>query len=325
MPHGLAGDKFCKLAAKDCLNNMYSASDIHSGDWIDRRMPAGIRPYLRLARLDRPIGTWLLLLPCWWSIALAALPGDGPRLWLLLLFGLGALVMRGAGCTINDMADRDIDGKVARTATRPLASGALSMRQAWMFLALQLLIGLVVLLCLSRAAIWLGIASLSLVVIYPFMKRIIWWPQVVLGLAFNWGALMGWAAVRHEVGWVSLPLYAAGICWTLVYDTIYAHQDKLDDLQVGVKSTALHFGAATKKWLTGFAIAQVLLTAIAFNAANLAWPAYPVLLAVAGHLAWQIISVDLNQPKDCLVKFKSNRNLGLLLFVGIVLGRLLAV
>jgi 4-hydroxybenzoate polyprenyltransferase len=303
---------------------MYSASDIHSGDWIDRWFPAELRPYLRLARLDRPIGTWLVLLPCWWSIALAAEPGGWPSLWLLILFAIGALVMRGAGCTINDMADRDIDGKVARTALRPLASGALSMRQAWQFLALQLFIGLLVLLCLSWTAIWLGVCSLSLVVIYPFMKRITWWPQVVLGLAFNWGAWMGWAAVRHEVGSPSLPLYLAGICWTMVYDTIYAHQDKADDLLVGVKSTALRFGAETKKWLSGFAIAQVLLTTIAFQSAHLAWPAYLVLVIVAGHLAWQIIAVDISNPKDCLAKFKSNRNLGLLLFAGIILGRLLA-
>jgi 4-hydroxybenzoate polyprenyltransferase len=302
---------------------MYSASDIHHGDWIDRWFPAGLRPYLRLARFDRPIGTWLLLLPCWWSTALATAPGAWPSWWLLILFGIGALVMRGAGCTINDMADRDIDGKVARTALRPLASGALSMRQAWQFLALQLFIGLVVLLCLSWTAIWLGVASLSVVVIYPFMKRITWWPQVVLGLAFNWGAWMGWAAVRHEVGAPSLPLYLAGICWTMVYDTIYAHQDKADDLLVGVKSTALRFGAETKKWLTGFAIAQVLLTAIAFKAADIGWPAYFFLIVIAGHLTWQIIAADLNNPKDCLAKFKSNRNLGLLLLVGIIFGRLL--
>lgn len=306
------------------LKVMYSASDIHQGDWVDRWFPANLRPYLRLARLDRPIGTWLLLLPCWWSIALATMPGHWPSLWLLVIFAIGAIVMRGAGCTINDMADRDIDGKVARTAVRPLASGALSLRQAWQFLGLQLLIGLVVLLSLPGTAIWLGLASLSLVVIYPFMKRITWWPQVVLGLAFNWGAWMGWAAVRHEVGSPSLPLYIAGICWTLVYDTIYAHQDKQDDLQVGVKSTALRFGGDTKTWLTGFAIAQILLTAIAFNAASLAWPAYLLLLPAAGHLAWQISSVDLDDPKDCLAKFKSNRNLGLLLFVGIMLGKLLA-
>ncbi len=301
---------------------MYSASDILTGDWVDRYVPVRFRPFLRLARIDRPIGTWLLLLPCWWSIALAAAPGHWPNLWLILLFAIGALVMRGAGCTVNDMADRDIDRKVARTATRPLASGALSMPEAVFFLGLQLLIGLIVLLCLSRTAIWLGIASLSLVVLYPFMKRVTWWPQVVLGLAFNWGALLGWAAVRDEVGLATLPLYIAGICWTLVYDTIYAHQDKEDDLLVGVKSTALRFGAATKAWLSGFAVAMVLLTAIAFNAAHLAWPAYLGLLIVAGHLAWQLLDVDLDQPNDCRAKFNSNRYLGLILLVGIILGRL---
>ncbi len=303
---------------------MYSASDIHTGDWIDRYVPDGWRPYLRLARVDRPIGTWLLLLPCWWSIALAAQPGQGPNLWLALLFAIGAFVMRGAGCTINDMADRDIDIKVARTAMRPLASGALSLTQAVIFLGLQLLIGLIILLCLSKTAIWLGIASLSLVVLYPFMKRITWWPQVVLGLAFNWGALLGWAAQRDQVGLPTIPLYLAGICWTMVYDTIYAHQDKEDDQLVGVKSTALRFGADTKKWLTGFAVAMLLLLAIAFNAANLAWPAYLGLIAVAIHLAWQLLAVDLDQPKDCLAKFRSNRYLGLLLLIGIIAGRWVA-
>ncbi|MET1027767.1 MAG: 4-hydroxybenzoate octaprenyltransferase [Dongiaceae bacterium] len=303
---------------------MYSASDIHTGDWIDRYVPDGWRPYLRLARVDRPIGTWLLLLPCWWSIALAAQPGHGPNLWLALLFAIGALAMRGAGCTLNDMADRDIDGRVARTAMRPLASGALSMTQAVIFLGLLLGIGLIVLLCLSRTAIWLGIASLSLVVVYPFMNRITWWPQVVLGLAFNWGALMGWAAQRDQLALPTIPLYLAGICWTMVYDTIYAHQDKEDDQLVGVKSTALRFGAETKKWLSGFAVAMVLLLAIAFNAANLAWPAYLGLIAVAIHLAWQLLAVDLDQPKDCLAKFRSNRYLGLLLLIGIVAGRWVA-
>ncbi|MDY0882466.1 4-hydroxybenzoate octaprenyltransferase [Dongia soli] len=300
---------------------MYSASDIHSGDWIDRYMPAGWRPYMRLARLDRPIGTWLLLLPCFWSIAMAARPGEGPDLRLFILFAIGALVMRGAGCTINDMADRDIDIKVARTATRPLASGVLTMTQAVLFLGLQLLIGLFVLLSLTETAIWLGIASLSLVAAYPFMKRITWWPQVVLGMAFNWGALLGWAAVRDEFGIETIPLYLAGICWTLVYDTIYAHQDKADDALVGVKSTALRFGKDTKAWLTGFAIAMVLLIAIAFESAQLAWPAYLGLILVAAHLIWQLKDVDLDKPKDCLAKFKSNRNLGLLLLLGIILAR----
>jgi 4-hydroxybenzoate polyprenyltransferase len=195
------------------------------------------------------------------------------------------------------------------------------MTQAVVFLGLQLLIGLVVLLSLTKTAIWLGIASLSLVVIYPFMKRITWWPQVVLGLAFNWGALLGWAAVRDEFGSPTIPLYLAGICWTLVYDTIYAHQDKADDLLVGVKSTALRFGDDTKTWLSGFAIAMVLLIAIAFKAAQLGWPAYLGLLVVAGHLVWQLKNADLDKPKDCLAKFKSNRDLGLLLLLGIILGR----
>src|SRR5215469_2688041 len=304
------------------VNPTSSFTDIRRGDWVDRLVPAALRPYFRLARLDRPIGTWLLLFPCWWSIALAAPSGGGPNIRLLVLFAIGALVMRGAGCTINDMADRDFDRRVTRTASRPMASGAVSMRGALVFLALQLLIGLVILLQLSPLAIALGVASLALVVTYPFMKRVTYWPQAFLGLTFNWGALMGYAAAKDRLDSAPLLLYAAGIAWTLVYDTIYAHQDKEDDALIGVRSTALKFGAATRRWLVPFAVATTLLLAAMIPAAGLGLFAWLALIGVAGHLAWQIATVDFDNPADCLAKFRSNRWLGWILLIGIVLGRL---
>ena len=303
-------------------NPSSSFTDIRRGDWVDRLVPAALRPYCRLARLDRPIGTWLLLFPCWWSIALAAPAGGGPSLRLLILFAIGALVMRGAGCTINDMADREFDRKVTRTAGRPIASGAISMPRAFAFLALQLAIGLVILLQLSPLAIALGVASLALIVTYPFMKRVTYWPQAFLGLTFNWGALMGYAAAKDRLDSAPLLLYAAGIAWTLVYDTIYAHQDKEDDALIGVRSTALKFGAATRRWLVPFAVATTLLLAAVIAAAGLGLFAWLALIAVAGHLAWQIATVDFDNPADCLAKFRSNRWLGWILLIGIILGRL---
>jgi 4-hydroxybenzoate polyprenyltransferase len=302
-----------------------SASDIPAGGWIDRRVPAGLRPYCRLARLDRPIGTWLLLLPCWWSLALAAnyqaRPGH-PDLGLLALFAIGAVAMRGAGCTFNDIVDRDIDAKVARTAGRPLPSGAVTLAAAVAFLTLQALIGLAVLVQLNRFAIAVGAASLLVVAVYPFMKRITYWPQAVLGLAFNWGALLGWAAVTGSLALPAVVLYAAGVAWTLAYDTIYAHQDKDDDLLVGVKSTALRFGAATPVWLAAFFAVAIVLIGVAGWLAGLAWPFYAALALAAGHAAWQTRSLDIDDPQDCLVKFRSNRDFGLIVFAGIVLGGL---
>ncbi|HWA48172.1 MAG TPA: 4-hydroxybenzoate octaprenyltransferase, partial [Dongiaceae bacterium] len=234
----------------------------------------------------------------------------------------GALVMRGAGCTVNDMVDRDIDAKVARTATRPLASGHLSMAQAWRFLGLQLGLGLIILLQLSWTAIWLGVASLILVAIYPFMKRITWWPQAFLGLTFNWGALMGWAATRDEVAWPAILLYAAGFFWTLSYDTIYAHQDKEDDALIGVKSTALRLGKGTKAWLIRFDLAMLVLLVGSFAMAGIGWPAYLGIVAIAFHLRWQASDVDLDHPEDCRAKFYSNRWVGWILLAAIVAGRL---
>lgn len=294
--------------------------DIPLDTWIDRWVPAPVRPYLRLMRLDRPIGTWLLLFPCWWSIALAA--PTWPDLWLMALFAVGAVVMRGAGCTVNDIADHEFDAKVARTAARPIPSGAVSLKQAALFLGLQLAIGLAILVQLNGFAIWVGVASLALVFPYPLMKRITYWPQAWLGLTFNWGALLGWAAVRGELDWPPILMYAAGVVWTLGYDTIYAHQDKDDDILIGVKSTALRLGDATPRWLVGFYGATLVLLAVAGWAADLSWPFYPLLLVAGGQLYWQIFSGNINDSGDCLTKFKSNRYFGWIFLLAIIAGKM---
>lgn len=301
---------------------MSAASDIQAGDWIDRYIPAGIRPYLRLARLDRPIGTWLLLFPGWWSLCLAMPRGIGPDVYYLALFAVGAVVMRGAGCTVNDIVDRDFDAKVARTANRPLASGALSLRQAYLFLALQLAIGFIILLQFQPFAIALGVASLILVAAYPFMKRITWWPQAFLGLTFNWGALLGWAAIWGTLSAAPLWLYVGGIFWTLFYDTIYAHQDKEDDVLIGVKSSALRLGENTKPWLLCFAVVTTICFGLSLASAGSATAAYIALAAVFGHMMWQLYDVDIDDAKDCLAKFRSNRFIGWILLFGILIDRM---
>jgi 4-hydroxybenzoate polyprenyltransferase len=297
-----------------------AACDIPVDDWIDRWAPATVRPYLRLARIDRPIGTWLLLLPCWWSVALAS--PSWPSLLLLVLFTIGAVVMRGAGCTLNDIADRDFDGRVERTANRPIPSGDVTVRQALAFLVLLSLIGFLVLLQFNAFAVGVGVASLLLVTVYPFTKRVTHWPQAVLGLTFNWGALLGWAAVKGDLDLPAVVLYGAGIFWTLGYDTIYAHQDKEDDALLGVKSTALLLGGATRPWLIGFYGMTATLMAVAGYVAGLGWPFYVFLLLATMHLCWQTARVNIDDPKDCLAKFKSNREFGFLIFIGIIAGRL---
>jgi 4-hydroxybenzoate polyprenyltransferase len=294
-------------------------TDIRIGDWADRYAPPALLPYIRLARLDRPIGTWLLLFPGWWGIALAAgePTGGWPDPRLLALFAVGALAMRGAGCTLNDIIDRDIDARVARTRTRPLASGALTLRQALLFLALELAIGAAVLFSLDRLAQLLGIAVLALVATYPFMKRITYWPQFFLGLNFNWGALLGWAAVAGNLRWPALLLYLGGIAWTLGYDTIYAHQDKEDDALIGVKSSALALGDRTRPGLFLFYGAATALWGGAGAAAGLGWPFWAGLGAAALQLAWQAARVDTDDPADCLATFRSNRLVGWILLIGI--------
>lgn len=296
------------------------AGDMPADHWIDRRLPTRWRPYGKLARLDRPIGTWLLLFPGWWAMALAAEPL--PPIWPMILFALGALVMRGAGCTVNDIADRDIDARVARTRTRPLPSGAITLPQAFLFLALQLAIGLAVLIQFNGFTIALAVAALPLVAVYPFMKRLTWWPQAFLGLTFNWGALVGWSAITGGLAPAALLLYGAGIFWTLGYDTIYAHQDKEDDALVGVKSSARRLGRATVPWLGAFYASALVLIGLAGWQAGLGPWFGLALLPAAAQLLWQILTVDIDDAHSCLVRFKSNRWFGWLLLAAIILGKL---
>jgi 4-hydroxybenzoate polyprenyltransferase len=296
-----------------------------TGNWVDTRAPSWSRPYLRLSRLDRPIGSWLLLMPCWWSAALAAgVSGHIRSLPLtIVLFFIGAFVMRGAGCTWNDITDRDLDAKVERTRSRPIPAGQVSVTQALIFLVAQALIGLAVLLQFNRFAIFTGIASLLIVAVYPFMKRITWWPQVVLGLAFSWGALMGFAAEFARIDLVAVVLYAGSIAWVIGYDTIYAHQDAEDDALIGIKSTALLFGEKTKPALAAFYGLAVVLIAVALWLAAVRWPAWIGLAAFATHLAWQIRRLQIGNSALCLKLFKSNRDAGLLLFAGLLVDAVL--
>jgi 4-hydroxybenzoate polyprenyltransferase len=291
-----------------------------TGNWVDTRAPSWSRPYLRLSRLDRPIGSWLLLMPCGWSAALAAgISGDIGQLPLvLILFFIGAFVMRGAGCTWNDITDRDLDARVERTRSRPIPAGQVSVKQAAVFLVAQALIGLLVLLQFNRFAVMTGIASLIIVAVYPFMKRITWWPQIVLGLAFSWGALMGFAVLLGRIDATALVLYGGSIAWVIAYDTIYAHQDAEDDALIGVKSTARLFGARTHLALVIFYGLAVVLIGAALALAGARWPAWIGLAAFAAHLVWQIRRLEISDPALCLRIFKSNRDAGLLLFAGLL-------
>ena len=291
-----------------------------TGNWVDTVAPPWSRPYLRLARLDRPIGSWLLLMPCWWSAALAAgIVHDLSHLPVTLaLFLVGAFAMRGAGCTWNDITDRDLDAKVERTRSRPIPAGQVSVKQALAFLILQALVGLAVLLQFNRFAVATGIASLLVVAIYPFMKRITYWPQVVLGLAFSWGALMGFAVTFASIDATALVLYAGSIAWVIGYDTIYAHQDVEDDALIGVKSTARLFGVRTHAALTLFYGLAVLLIGAALMLAGVRYPAWIGLAAFTAHLAVQIGRLRIGDPALCLKLFKSNRDAGLMLFAGLV-------
>src|SRR6202140_1339119 len=289
-------------------------------NWVPPRPPPWSRPSLRLSRLDRPIGSWLLLMPCWWSAALAAgVVGSIGRLPLILtLFFIGAFVMRGAGCTWNDITDRDLDALVERTRSRPIPAGQVSVPQAAAFLVAQSLIGLAVLLQFNRFAVATGIASLVIVAVYPFMKRITWWPQIVLGLAFSWGALMGFAVMQQRIDATALLLYAGSIAWVIGYDTIYAHQDAEDDALIGIKSTALLFGARTRPALTAFYGLAVVLIGAALALAGARLSAWIGLAAFAAHLIRQIRRLDIGDPALCLRIFKSNRDAGLFLFAGLL-------
>jgi 4-hydroxybenzoate polyprenyltransferase len=310
-------------------------ADADARNWVDRFAPEPWRPYLRLMRADRPIGTWLLLLPCWQGVALAILAnGWRPHdLWLFIAFAIGAFVMRGAGCCLNDIADRNFDAQVARTRSRPIPSGQITVRQAVVFMFALCAVGLAVLLSLNGAAIIWGFAAVLPAAIYPFMKRFTYWPQFFLGIAFNWGALIGWVAHTGEIGWPALALYLGGIAWTLGYDTIYAHQDKEDDALIGVKSTALLLGGRTIRWLWGFYGAALVLAMVAAGlaVADPLWAQQVPRLALAiglwaygWHLYKQIQKVQLDDPDTCLAVFKSNREAGLLLVAALMLPSLLA-
>lgn len=289
-------------------------------NWVDGLAPTITRPYLRLARLDRPIGSWLLLMPCWWSSGLAGMQaGQLPSLWHIVLFFIGAFAMRGAGCTWNDLVDRDLDTKVERTRSRPIPSKQVTVLQAALFMLAQALIGLLVLLQFNRYTVLTGFASLLVVAIYPFMKRITYWPQIVLGLAFSYGALMGWPAAFGRLDWPALVLYAGSICWVIAYDTIYAHQDREDDLMIGIKSTALLFGENTRPMLAGFYAGAVVLIGAAGLMAGGGAIFLIGLLGFAAHLGWQVIRLDINDSAHCLMLFKSNRDAGLILFGAMLL------
>lgn len=300
-----------------------TVADALPGNWVDRYAPAALRPYLRLSRADRPVGTWLLLIPCLWAIALAAAADPyGPQpvdLWLVISCTIGAFLMRGAGCTWNDLTDRHIDASVARTRSRPLPSGQVTPRQALAWAIVQSLLAAGILFTYNLTAIALGVASLALVAIYPFAKRFTWWPQVFLGLAFNWGALLLWAAHTGHISAAPVLLYAAGIAWTLFYDTIYAHQDRADDELIGVKSTARLFGDDTRPWLRGFLMLSVTLMGGAVLVALLP-TGNPLQLAIAlggvwafgWHLAWQLARLNTSDPANLLRLFRSNRDAGLL-------------
>ncbi len=290
-------------------------TDINATHPIWRLLPVATHPYLSLMRLDRPIGTWLLLLPAWWSLAIS---GANPLLYLL--FALGALIMRGAGCVINDLWDRDFDRAVERTKLRPLASGAVTPKQAIVFLAGLLVGGLLILLQLPVTAILLGFGAMIPVILYPLAKRVTWYPQAILGLTFNMGALMGTAATLDTITLPALLLYAGGIFWTLGYDTIYAHQDVADDALIGVKSTARKFGNASPTYIaTFYALTALFIFAAGFTA-QLSWVFYVFWAFGSAHLLWQIRNWNMNDAPNCLQIFRSNRDFGLLMLSGFLLG-----
>ena len=299
-----------------------AVADAVRGNWVDRLAPAATRPYLRLSRADRPIGTWLLLLPCWWGLALGMLSTGSAGLhdaWIALGCAIGAFLMRGAGCTWNDITDRDIDGSVARTRSRPIPSGQVSVRQALIWMVVQSLVAFGILLTFNPAAIGLGVLSLLPVAVYPFAKRFTWWPQVFLGLAFNWGALLAWTAHTGSPGWPAVVLYLTGIAWTLFYDTIYAHQDAEDDALIGVKSTARLFADASARWLRRFLVVCVAGMTVAVIGATAQADSPMVLLvallgpwAIGWHLTWQLRHFDPDDGPGLLRLFRSNRDAGLL-------------
>ena len=328
------------MASTNDITEEDKVADALKHSWV-YRLPKWIWPYAQLARWERPIGWQLLMWPCWWSFMLAMdlvnsrTPSGAESIFVhntnlvliyLALFALGAFLMRGAGCTYNDLVDIDIDNKVARTRSRPLPSGRASKKAALAFLLVQCFAGLFVLIAISTLqsfTFWLGVASIITVTIYPFMKRITWWPQLFLGFAFSWGALMGWSAIFGEISIISFLLYIGSICWVIGYDTIYAHQDIEDDAIIGVKSTAILFGDKTKIAIFLLYGTALMLFAVAFYLTGVGVLAWIGFIIACGHIGWQIKSLDISSPQKCLQLFKSNNNLGWILFAGLTVSALL--
>jgi 4-hydroxybenzoate polyprenyltransferase len=315
-----------RMATSETQGKTSAISDAGARNWVDRFAPTALVPYLRLARADRPVGFFLLAFPCFWSVALAGRSLDEayPDLRLLILFALGALVMRAAGCTYNDLIDRDIDAKVARTQGRPLPSGQVSARNAVLFMIVLSLIGFAVLLSFNSITIWLGLGVLPIVALYPFVKRFSSWSQAVLGLAFNWGALLGWSAVLGRLEWPAVVLYAGAVAWTIGYDTIYAHQDRDEDSVLGLKSTALRFGRSTRTWLAVLYAFAWLAIAAAGVMAHAGTAFLLGMIAAGAHLAWQVVTLNIDDPENCLERFRSNRDFGALVFGAILIDMVLA-
>lgn len=303
-----------------------AVADAEPGNWVDRLAPKAVRPYLRLARMDRPIGTWLLLFPCWWSLTLAevSVGHPYPDPWSLLLFAIGAIVMRGAGCAYNDYVDRDYDARVKRTASRPIPSGQISPEAALVFVVALLLAGFLVLIWFNLFTILLGAASLAIVAIYPFMKRFTYWPQAVLGLAFNWGALMGWASVKGNLALPPILLYIGSVLWTIGYDTIYAHQDTEDDLMLGLKSTALTFGDNTPSWVGSLYAGALMFWILAGLLAGTHLVFFFGVALVGLQMAWQVSTLDTKNPENCLRRFRANRDVGAAIFLALLTDTLLS-
>jgi 4-hydroxybenzoate polyprenyltransferase len=305
------------------INSNGHVADAPKGNWVDRFAPDFAKPYLRMSRLDRPIGYWLLFWPCAFSLGLASMATGQAYNWVYFLLMLaGAIAMRGAGCTFNDIVDRDIDDKVARTRSRPIPSGQVSVKQAAVWLVAQALVGLVVLVQFNVFTIWLGIASLGLVAIYPFMKRVTFWPQLFLGLAFSWGALVGWSAVTGSLGWQPVVLYLACIAWTIGYDTIYALQDVEDDALIGVKSTARLAGDKVRSFVAVFYVIAAIFWLVAAMGVSATSIFYLALIAPVGLLAWQVATLERENGPKCLMHFKLNHWVGVALTAAMVLATL---
>ena len=299
-------------------------SDMTGKSLVDKYLPKFFLPYAHLARWDRPIGTWLVLLPALWGLFLANRQNSNnifniELLQIVIIFTLGAFLIRGAGCTVNDIWDRDIDTKVERTKKRPLASGSMSIKSAILFAALQFILGFLLLLQLNKLTILLGVLSVIPICIYPLMKRITWWPQLVLGIVFNWGVLMGWSAVRESIELPAILLYLSAVFWTLGYDTIYAHQDKEDDDRLGIKSTALLFGKNSYIWVAVFYFLMISLLAISIYLVKTSLLSLLLVLLPAGHLLWQLLKLDIDSQDSCLYMFKTNKFTGLLVLLSILI------